>query len=229
MAISERQKQKKLEKKKNKRRLQSNLARASLISGQKASRYSTYPIHECLMPGNLFENGIGSVLWTRRTPHGQIAISAFVIDTFCLGVKRAHFRVASEREYEDKIKPHLTEAHQDRSFQNMHPACARKLIEGAVGYAADLGFSPHRDYQNAKGIFGDVDAQACPTGFSYGMDGKPLYVRGPKESISQAKRIVNRLEKKCGPENFEYALMLEEEMVTNRTNGTRRMQMDGEE
>jgi hypothetical protein len=206
MAISEKRKQKKLQDKKRKRKaLLGKAARASVISGHKAVSYSGFPVHECLAPEGLFETGLGSVIWTRRTPHGTIAISAFIVDVFCLGVKDAFFHVRSEGEYESTVKPSLTQAH-GQAFHNVHPSCARKLIEGAVRYAEELGFSPHQDYQNAKGIFGDIDADACPTEFTYGRDGKPFYIRGPNESVSRAKGIVDQLQRKCGEGNFEYLL-----------------------
>jgi len=212
MAISEQRSQKKLQQKKKKRKLLGKAARASLTSGHKALSYSKFPIHECLVPEGLFETGLGTVIWTRRTPHGSIAISAFIVDVFCLGVKNALFNISNERDYESTVKPRLTMTHGDQTFQNIHPSCARKLIEGAISYAEKLGFSPHRDYQNAKGIFGDIDSQACPTRFTYGSDGKPFYMRGPNESISQAKRIVDQLQRKCGEGNFHYLTGVDEVM-----------------
>jgi len=211
MAISEQKRQKKLQQKKKKRKLLGKAARASFTSGKKALNYSKFPVHECLVPEGLFDTGLGTVIWTRRTPHGSIAISAFIVDVFCLGVKNALFNISSEQDYESTVKPRLTQTHGDQAFQNIHPSCARKLIEGAISYAEKLGFSPHRDYQNVKGIFGDIDSHACPTSFTYGSDGKPFYIRGPKESISQAKRIVDQLHRKCGEGNFEYLVAVDEE------------------
>jgi hypothetical protein len=210
MAISERQRQKQLEQKKKKRQLLAKHARASLPSEHRALSYAKFPVHECLVPEHLYETGLGTVIWARRTPQGAIAISAFIVDVFCLGVKNALFSIVSEQEYESTVKPRLIGAHEGRTFQNVHPTCARKLIEGAIRYAEDLGFSPHRDYQRAKGIFGDVDAHACPTGFTYGHDGKPFYIRGPNESVAQAKRITDQLQRKCGVGNFEYLVALDD-------------------
>ena len=211
MAISERQRQKKLQQKKKKRMLLGKAARASSPSAHKALSFSEFPVHECLIPEGLFETGLGTVIWTRRTPHGSLAISAFVADVFCLGIKNALFKISSEQDYEDIVKPRLTKTHEDQAFHNIHPSCARKLIEGVVSYAEQLGFPPHRDYQNAKGIFGNIDSHACPTTFTYGSGGKPCYIRGPNESISQAKRIVDQLHRKCGEGNFEYLVAVDEE------------------
>jgi len=213
MAINEKQKQKKLAKK-NKKRKSSKFI--SNIGGQqrlRSSNYARFPIHECFVPNTLFETGIGYVIFTRRTPDGFIAISSFVLDVYCLGVKNALFKVSSEFEYENRIKPQLMSSNEDAVFEKVHQSCAKKLVEGAVLYANKLGFSPHYDYKEAQKIFGAIDVDSCPVKYTYGQDGKPFYIRGPNESVSQAKRIVDTLNKKCGEEGFDYMMMLNEGMV----------------
>lgn len=213
MAISERQRQKKLEEKKKKRILAVKAATAGLVLGQKALQCNKYPIHECLVPERLFETGLGTVIWTRRVPDGRIAISAFIVDVFCLGVKNALFTITSEQEYENDIKRGMIGSHDGQAFLSIAPDCARKLIEGAVEYAAELGFSPHRDYRNAKGIFGNAESNACPEQFEYGHEGKPFYMRGPHESIPQAKKIVEHLHRKFGEGGYHYMVATESFMA----------------
>jgi len=91
---------------------------------------------------------------------------------------------------------------------SVRPTCLRKLVEGAVAYATDLGFPPHADFRNARGIFGDVDSGACPTRSDFGKDGKPFYFRGPGETQWQALRIVQQLHRRCGPGNYHYLIAL---------------------
>ena len=213
MAISERQRQKKLEEKKKKRKLVAKAATTGLALGHKALQFNQYPIHECLVPEGLFETGLGTVIWTRRTPDGRIAISAFIVDVYCLGVKNALFTITSEQEYENVIKRGTIESHGGQEFLSITPDCARKLIEGAVSYAAELGFTPHRDYQNAKGIFGNADSNACTETFEYGHEGKPFYMRGPNESVSQAKKIVEHLHRKFGEGGYHYLVASESFMT----------------
>ena len=103
MAISEKQKQKKLAKKNSKRKLTklpSNIGSQQRLS---PSYYASFPIHECFAPNTLFVLGIGYVIITRRAPYGLIAISVFVVDVHCLGVKNALFKVSSEFEYENTV------------------------------------------------------------------------------------------------------------------------------
>jgi len=204
MATSEQKRQKKLQKKKKKQKLGQKLNNV-FANKNPVSLYANYPIHECLVPDNLFESGIGQITISRRSPSGEIGISAFIVDVFCLGVKNALFTIADEHKYQTVIRPRLTESH-DAEFENMHPTCARKVIEGAVEYAADLGFKAHPDYRKYKAIFGDIDKSACPVKYTFGKDGKPLYINGPNESTSQSERIISQLEKKCGAGNFEYMM-----------------------
>jgi len=213
MSISEKQRQKKLVKKNKKRKLTKSLL--NIVDEQRlsSSSYAEFPIHECFVPNTLFEIGIGYVIVTRKTPTGLIAISAFVVDVYCLGVKNALFKVSNEFEYENTIKPQLMGPNEEAEFENIHQNCARKLVEGAVLYARELGFPPHRDYKQAQKLFGDIDVNSCPVKYTYGKDGKPLYIRGPNESTSQTKQIVDKLSRKCGEGNFDYLLMLDDGMI----------------
>ena len=206
MAISEQQRQKKLAKKKQKQKeKQKIMAKKPSLSMTKAKPYAHFPIHECLIPNDLFETGIGELIVTRRAPNGNIAFSAFVIDVFCLGVKDAMFSVASEYDYDEKIKLAMTQA-TGRQFISIDPSSGKKLLDGLIQYAKDLGFSPHADCKNAYDIFGDIDANASTMEFTYGKDGKPFYINGPYESEGDSRRIINTLIKSCGAGGFDYTV-----------------------
>lgn len=202
MAINERQRQKRLEAQKKKRKLAAKGGADGLAAGRQALHYARFPMHECLVSERLFETGLGTLIWARRMPDGMLAITAFVVDVFCLGVKDALFKVASEKAYENLIKPGLIATHQDQAWQAVAPDYARKLIQGAIRYAEQFGFAPPPVYQNAKGIFGEVDSLACPTEFVYGRDGQPCYRRGPLESDAQAQQILEQLLSNCGAGGF---------------------------
>jgi hypothetical protein len=89
----------------------------------------------------------------------------------------------------------------------MQPACFRKLVEGGVAYAHDLGFNPHVDYDAARQIFGDVQATACPTHFEYGHDGKPFYISGPHETDTQVRNTIEHLDRRLGTGKFDFLVL----------------------
>ena len=204
MAISEQQRQKKLAKKKQKRGVTVKKVTPSMT---KAKAYATYPIYECLIPENLFSSGLGELIVARRTPSGDIAFSAFVIDVFCLGVKDAMFLVMSEDEYEQRIKVGMARA-ADRTFEKLHQTSAKKLLDGLLNYSKELGFAPHPDYKNAYDIFGDIDASVSPEKYSYGRKGRPFYMNGTYESEADINRILMTLTKSCGTDGFDTVFRL---------------------
>ncbi|MGH8525045.1 MAG: hypothetical protein ACREXY_12790 [Gammaproteobacteria bacterium] len=165
---------------------------------------SRAPVVDVLAPCNLFELGMGHVWFSRRLPDGRYAMAGFLVDTFCLGVKNAFYNIMETRQYREALERIFGSTQEGHEQQ--HPAYARKLVEGAVAYARDLGFDPHFDYRIAKAIFGDVDAAACPVKFVFGQDDKPFYVSGPHDSPSMQRRIVTQLERRCGTDGFHFMI-----------------------
>jgi hypothetical protein len=200
----------------NQKRLQKKLARKAAKRKQTLARRdqrgivptkdqflwaaSVSPIHECLVPERIFDLGIGNVIISRRTPDGSIAAAVFLVDLFCLGVKDCFFMNVSRSEYEARIS-HFEE---NETFQEITPEYARKLVEGAVGYASTLGFPPHKDYQKVKKMFGNIDPSLCPEEFEFGKEGKAFYVSGPNQTEADSRRIIRALTERFGPDGFHF-------------------------
>jgi hypothetical protein len=52
----------------------------------------------------------------------------------------------------------------------------------------------------------NIDTAGCSTEFEYGQNGKPLFIAGPHDSPERCDRILDLLEKKCGPNGYHYIL-----------------------
>jgi hypothetical protein len=183
----------------------SNSAGGARASAQEAASAAVGPIQESLVPANLFEQGIGNLLFSRAMPDGRIAVAGFLLDLYCLGVKNAFLYIMTRAEYAEAMR-NWTAA---QKMRPMGSACLRKLVEGGVAYARELGFSPHADYAEASRIFGDVESTACSTFFEYGRDGKPCYISGPHETPAQVHSIIEQLKRRLGPGNFDYLVLAE--------------------
>jgi hypothetical protein len=160
---------------------------------------ATAPVHETLVPADLFEQGLGNLVFSRTLPDGRIAMAVFLLDMYCQGAKNAFIAVVGRSEYGLRLNYWSGER-----LQPIQPACFRKLVEGGVEYARELGFNPHADYALASRIFGDVRSADCPTRFVYGHNGKPLYISGPNESPDQVRTIIEQLELRLGSGNFDF-------------------------
>jgi hypothetical protein len=190
--------QKALQKKRAKRELKRKQVRQG-ASGQsgilsKAREWAAAvraPIADVLVPASLFEVGIGTVWISRLLPDGRYALAGILVDTYCLGVKNALFKIFEGTEY-----PGFLDGMQVGSggeLVRQEPAYARKLVEGAIAYAGNLGFAPHPDYRVAGLIFGDIDPAECPVDFTFGLNGRPMYIEGPDDSPAMQRRILTQL------------------------------------
>jgi hypothetical protein len=153
-----------------------------------------FPVALCVMPSELFEIGIGHVVIGRELPSGLLACGFFLVDVFCLGVKDAHF---AEME-PDQVHAFLAASDGTQTFVDVAPACACKLIEGAVDYADDLDLAPAKDFGVVQAIFGDIEPDACSDTFTFGKDGKPFYVPGPLDTPARIRAVTLALQNRLG-------------------------------
>ncbi len=180
--------QKKLAKKKAKiRDKHKKLAQQTSLNPMIRLAYAeNWPIHEALIPVEIWEAGIGHLILTRHIPGGGLAMAVFMVDVYCLGIKRAFWQIVTHGEYEklkQRSQPDLGPT------RKVAPEYLCKLVYDAAEYAASLGFLPHSEFRHAKLLLAGLDPALCSEQFTFGHEGKPLYVRGPNETIEQAHRI----------------------------------------
>lgn len=164
------------------------------------------PIRDVYISPLVFEDGMGEVVISRDLPDGNIAMVVFLVDAYCLGVKNTFLTICSQFKYDEGIEKMRAEGGLDAA----EPSYARRLIEGAVEYARDLGFKPHRDYRDARLILGDIIPDKSLGNFSFGKDGKPLYINGPDDSRQRINHILSTLEDRCGKDGFIFYVKQEE-------------------
>ena len=205
MVLDPRKRQKKTEKRKAKQREKHRaLARRKPDNiAVRLQRAVGSPFLHCVANEELWREGMANVLVSRELPDGKVAFVIFLVDAYCLGVKNVAMDVVVRTRYENEVRGRMFE---HRPHRVLSPACARKLVEGAVEYTRSLGFPPYADYETAKVIFGDVDASQCTQEFTFGKDGKPLFVAGPYDSQERCRRIIATLEESCGPGGYNFVL-----------------------
>jgi hypothetical protein len=207
MALSARKRQQKVERRNAKQKARQR-TQAQKFAGGLAARLekaATAPILHCYRTSAAEAEGIANVLVSRLLPSGNVAFAVFLVDLYCLGVKNAVCDVGSRGAYESRVFGQIFRNH---DMTRMQPEAARKLVEGAVAYARDLGFAPHPDYATAKAIFGDLDPAATTETFTYGKDGKPFFISGPHDTPARCRKIVSMLTARCGAEGFHYVIGL---------------------
>ena len=190
MASDPKRRQKKLARSKAKRKARVTAIRKTGANAQSlvVEAATRGPVERCRMPVDFFDMGIGSLFFSRRTADGTLVTAVFLVDLFCLGVKDSFVMTASAAELDERL------AKQPQTYTEVAPACARKLLHGAVAYAKGLGLPPHKDYAGLERMFGDIDPGDCDTEFAYGRDGRPLFIPGPNDGPAVVRRVHRALE-----------------------------------
>jgi hypothetical protein len=159
------------------------------------------PIQHCFLTESLFELGMGTLVLARgATPH-HLALSSFLIDVFCLGIKDVMFESVEREVFEmymdatDSMSPVVS----------VDPGYARKLLRDLAAWAQSIGFAPHRDFAAVERMFGDVSADANEAVFRFGRDGTPVYIPGPNDTVPLIQRRIEQLQKHLGDDGFETA------------------------
>lgn len=149
------------------------------------------------------DRGLANLVIARFKADATCDFAHLIVDVYCLGVKDVVVETGwSELEFRD----YLAEAVPGDRIEPILPACARKLVDGAAGYASALGFAPHRDLSKARRIFSGVDASACPRDFTYGKDGRPYFIAGPNDSAERINRVLTILEARFGSDGFGFTV-----------------------
>jgi hypothetical protein len=212
---SAKRRQKKLQRQTAKRKAKQRAVVAAPKGRRTQLRASaSWSLHECLLTKAWQDTSeIVQILVSRRSPAGQVAIGAFLVDLGCLGVKAAFGRLLdTEKEYKE-LRDNM------ESRQKMikaDPNLAAKIIREAIAYAKDLGFRPDPDYRDAMLVLGDVDPDACDEPIPLGKEGKPFFIPGPEDKVNL---IMAKLTRKLGPDGFHFKVFGDEDTILDLIDG----------
>jgi hypothetical protein len=165
-----------------------------------------YPLYGCWVMNGWEEAGITPVVVARTYENDRIMFACYMVDMYCLGIKDAYTRVDYSK---DRFKRDLP-----MFCANDPVACsvefAHEIVYGALEYAKKLGFDPHPDFYKHKAdlMLDPPDAHPRENNITFGKDGKPLYIAGPKDSKMKSRFVVDTLMRTCGQGNFDYIIGL---------------------
>ncbi|MFP4096350.1 MAG: hypothetical protein ACLFUB_17850, partial [Cyclobacteriaceae bacterium] len=155
------------------------------------------PIKSCLVTENWQELGLATVLVAREMPSGNLTMASFLVDTFCLGIKDTmYFHSLTPYEYNDLIK-------QFEQVQDLAPCDyveAHNIIYGAIAFAEELGFEPHKDFGLTKYYLQEDDDQVDLIEYEFGKAGKPVLCINTGDNVN---RYTAQLDRSVGKGNYE--------------------------
>jgi len=204
MARSEAQRQKKLMKKRQKdmlrRKRQFETIPYTLMgTKQKIRMARQYPLYECLINPSWKDKGLAVILLTRRQPDGCLLFGVYLVDVLCLGLKNT-FCNADFPMYRYGTDL-IGKVYRDEDPVPCPSDLAHHIIYGAITFAEQYGFRPHRDFELSQYVLDDAGSLRPGGDIEFGRDGKPLFIAGPDDNVP---RILRQLESTAGTGHFDF-------------------------
>ncbi len=163
-------------------------------------RAADAPIQHCFLTESVFDIGMGTLVLARGATRHHVALSSFLIDTFCLGIKDVMFESVESEVFEI----YMDAMDAGSPVVSVDPSYARKLLCDLAAWSQSIGFAPHQDFAAVERMFGDVSADASDAVFQFGRDGKPVYIPGPNDTALLIQRRIEQLQKYLGDDGFGF-------------------------
>lgn len=144
--------------------------------------------------------GMGHFVVARQRKNGTLVVGVYLIDLYCLGLKDTFY---SEFEDLGDLNKKLIEASRGIvDFEEIESNLCFNYIYGAIEYAEDIGFQPHKEFKVTEYILDEVDDIEF-VDIEFGHKGQPMFIAGEDDNVTQ---ILATLDKTVGEGNYEYVL-----------------------
>jgi hypothetical protein len=154
------------------------------------------PVQNCFLTESVFDIGMGTLVLARGASRHYVALSSFLIDVFCLGIKDGMFGRS------EVFEMYMDATDAGSPMISVDPSYASKLLRELAVWSQSIGFAERRDLVAVERIFGDVSADASDAVFRFGRDGKPVYIPGPTDTAHLIRRRIEQLQKSLGDDGF---------------------------
>ncbi len=212
MATDPRRRQKAAMKKRRKekeRKKRANQEKYSQRTPEQNIRHAReYPIFECFVNKDWREKGHATVLLSRQQDDGDILFGVYLVDLYCLGLKNTYCNANfSTLVYEWQVKERVFG---DQEMEECSPHLAHAIIYGGIDYAANLGFSPQKDFDMSRFVLDAKDSFTDLPKVEFGREGKPLYIAGPDDDVNG---IMKKLKERVGEDNFTFIIPVDPDEI----------------
>ena len=165
----------------------------------------TLPVGKCyIAPPDWQESGMAHVIVTRVRPSGNLVMTSFLVDTFCLGVKDAGYH---ENMTPSDFEEYLNNYRKGMGLEEISYNEAHNILYGAIAFAEDGGIKPNKEFDPAGYIL-EEDTEDIPLiEYDFGKNGKHFLVVNPDR---KEMPYYHTLKKNLG-DDFEYVMPFGEE------------------
>lgn len=160
-------------------------------------RARSFPVAKCYSTPRQDEFGETQVIVARVRPDGNFIMGAYLVDTFCLGVKDSFWNASmSPLELND----FLGHIRKNVGLKELSYDEAHNLIYGAIGFAEDAGIEPSKEFDLGQYILEEDTDDVPLIEYEFGKNGKHFLVIG---SEGNERKYLQTLRDNLG-DDFDY-------------------------
>jgi hypothetical protein len=158
------------------------------------------PLGTCYLNQGWKESGMAFIIVTREHVNGNLTFAIIQVDLHCLGVKDAfwNFNVSS-LEVDKIIETQNENSNGEDPLTEVDYVLVHNIIYGAVEYAEELGFKPHKDFNLVQYILEEDDEHIELMEIEFGLNGQPAIYIGKEQ---HPKNIIAQLNRSVGEGNY---------------------------
>lgn len=144
-------------------------------------------IGTCYKSDGMLEYGLGIIIVTRKHKSGNVTVGAYLLDTFCLGVKDTYcYFSISQAELEE----YIAFINKTSYLVEIPYVEAHNLIYGGVEFAEEGGIAPHINFKSTQYILEPDDEDIPIIEYDFGDKGvHHLVVHSAQEADVYESRL----------------------------------------
>ncbi|MQY80388.1 MAG: hypothetical protein GH151_14570 [Bacteroidetes bacterium] len=160
------------------------------------TRARQLPVYECYITKRWKESGMANIIIARKHTNNNFTFGLYLVDLLCLGVKDTYYDFnVTNVDYEDLKNEYFGK----QDIVKCDYVLAHNIIYGAVEFADEYGFKPHKDFAVSKYILEEDDENVELMEIEFGEDEKPCVV---VTNGNEQKQIIAQLDKTAGKGNY---------------------------
>ena len=161
-------------------------------------RARTLEIGKCYVSDCIKEAGVGNVIVTRRHTGGRVSMAAYLVDIYCLGVKRTLYNLRiEETELEERLE-NVSDKLSECTYEEAH-----NWIYGAIAFAEEAGIKPDKSFALTRYMLEEDNDDVPLIEYEFGKDGKHFLFAN---SQLEASRYLPLLRKNLGEGNYDFLI-----------------------
>ena len=155
-------------------------------------------IGKCFVSNDIKICGEGHVVVSRLQKSGKISAAFYLVDIYCLGVKKSFYRLRlDEDEFEEMIDRLVPYNIEECSYEVAH-----NWIYGAIAFAEEAGIKPDKSFNLTQYMLEEDTDEVPLIEFEYGRNGKHFLIAKNK---LEASRYLPTMKAHLG-DNFDVSI-----------------------